>query len=116
MGVVTGRILLEGWQGEPGPATVWVWVLDTSRADAHAVTVSTLTIRDVALDLMQRNGIVFSLDIPTVDPRTHYTVSVLVDLNGDGRSSQGDYRSMQAYPVLTHGHGNRVEVHARRIP
>jgi Type III secretion system lipoprotein chaperone (YscW) len=115
MGVVTGRIFLEGWQGEPGPAMVYVRVLDTSRADASAVTVSTLAIRDVALDLMDKDGIDFSLDIPAVDPRTRYTVSVLVDLNGDGQSSPGDYRSMQAYPVLTHGHGNRVEVHARRI-
>ena len=116
MGVVTGRILLEGWQGEPGPATVIVRVLDTSRADAPAVTVSTLTIRDVGLDLMEQDGIAFSLKIPAVDQRNRYTVSVLVDLDGDGQSSPGDYRSMRAYPVLTHGHGNRVEVHARRIP
>ena len=116
MGVVTGRIFLEGWQGEPGPATVYVRVLDTSRADASAVTVSTLAIRDVTLDLMDKDGIDFSLDIPAVDPRTRYTVSVLVDLDGDGQSSPGDYRNMQSYPVLTHGHGNRVEIHARRIP
>jgi hypothetical protein len=116
MGVVTGRIFLEGWQGEPGPATVYVRVLDTSRADASAVTVSILAISDVALDLMDKGGIDFSLDIPAVDPKTRYTVSVLVDLDGDGQSSQGDYRNMRAYPVLTCGHGNRVEVHARRIP
>ena len=116
MVAVTGHILMEGWQGEPGPATVFVQVLDTSRANAHAVTVSTHTIRDVALDLMERDGIDFSLDIPAVDPRTRYTVSVLVDLDGDGQSSPGDYRSMQAYPVLTYGHGNRVDVCARRIP
>ena len=116
MEVVTGRILLEGWQGEPGPATVVVRVLDTSRADAAAVTVSTLTLNEVALDLMEQEGIEFSLEIPALDPRTRYTVSVLVDLDGDGQSSPGDYRSMQAYPVLTHGHGGWVEVHARRIP
>jgi hypothetical protein len=115
MGVVTGRILLDGWQGESGLATVYVRVLDTSRADASAVMVSTLTIRDIALDLMERDGIDFSLDIQAVDPRITYTVSVLVDLDGDGQSSPGDYRSMRAYPVLTHGHGNRVEVLARRI-
>jgi sporulation-control protein spo0M len=115
MCVVTGRILLEGWQGESGPATVYVRVLDTSRADASAVTVSSLTLDEVALDLMEQEGIEFSLEIPAVDPRTRYTVSVVVDLDGDGQSSPGDYRSMQAYPVLTHGHGSWVEVHARRI-
>jgi hypothetical protein len=115
MGVVTGRILLDGWQGELGPATVYVRVLDTSRADASAVTVSTLTIRNVGLGLMGPEGIDFSLETDAADPRAHYTISVLVDLDGDGQSSPGDYRSMRAYPVLTHGHGNRVEVHARRI-
>lgn len=115
MGVVTGRILLDGWQGEPGLATVFVGVLDTSRADASAATVSTLTLRDVALELVGKDGINFSLETDAADPRAHYTVSVLVDLDGDGQSSPGDYRSMRAYPVLTHGHGNRVEIHARRI-
>jgi hypothetical protein len=115
MGCVTGRILLEGWQGESGPATVYVRLLDTSRADASAITVCTLTIRDVALALMVQEGIGFSLDVPAVDPRVTYTVSVLVDLDGDGQSSRGDYRSMQTYPVLTRGYGNRVEVNAERI-
>lgn len=116
MGVLTGRVVLEGWQGEPGPATVYVRLLDTSRADASAVTVSTLTLREVALDLVAQEGIDFSLEVPAVNPRTRYTVSVLVDLDGDGQSSPGDYRSMEAYPVLTRGYGNRVEVHASRIP
>lgn len=116
MGLVTGRILLDGWQGESGPATVYVRLLDTSRADAPAVKVSTLTLKEVALDVMEQKGIDFALDITGVDPHAYYTVFVLVDLNGDGQSSRGDYQSMQAYPVLTHGHGNWVEVYAKRIP
>ena len=114
--LVTGRIRLEAWQGEPGPATVYVRLLDTSRADAPAVAVSTLIFKEVALDQMERDGTDFAMDIAGVDPHAYYTVSVLIDLNGDGQSSRGDYQSMQVYPVLTHGHGNRVEIYAKRIP
>jgi len=113
---VTGCIRLEGWRGEPGPATVYVRLLDTSRADAPAVTLSTLTLKEVALDVMEQDGVNFAMDITGVDAHAYYIVSVLVDLNGDGQSSRGDYLSMQAYPVLTHGHGNQVEVYAKRIP
>jgi hypothetical protein len=116
MGLVTGRIRLKGWQGEPGPATVYVCLLDTSRADVPALTVSTLTFKEVALDAMEQDGTDFVMDIAEVNPHAYYTISVLVDLNGDGQSSRGDYQSMQAYPVLTHGHGNQVEVYAKRIP
>jgi uncharacterized lipoprotein YbaY len=115
MRFVTGRIVLEGWQGEPGPATVYVQLQDTSRADAPAVTVATQILEEVALDLVEQDGIEFALDAPEVDPRARYTVSALVDLDGDGVSSRGDYRSMRAYPVLTRGHGRRVEVHVERI-
>jgi len=116
MGLVTGRISLEGWQGEIGPATVYVRLLDTSRANAPALTISSLIFKDVALDVMGQDGIDFAMDIAEIDPHAYYTVSVLVDLNGDGQSSRGDYLSMQAYPVLTHGHENQIRVHAKRIP
>ena len=116
MGLLTGRICLEGWQGEPGPATVYVRLLDTSRVNAPAMTVFTLTFKEVALVVMEHDGIDFAMNIAEVDPHARYTVSVLVDLNGDGQSSRGDYQSMQAYPVLTHGHENRVKVYAKRIP
>jgi len=106
---------LDGWQGEVGPATAYIRLLDTSRSDASAVAVSTLILKDVALDAISRDGIYFSLDVKEIDLHARYTVSVLIDIDGDGQSSRGDYRSMQAYPVLTHGHPNRVEIHAKRI-
>jgi hypothetical protein len=88
---VTGKILLDGWGGEPGPATVYVRLLDTSRIDAAARKVAEVVLYDVQLD------------------RVH------VDLDGDGRKSKGDYLNMQSYPVITRGHPNQVEVQARRI-
>jgi hypothetical protein len=118
MDFVSGRVVLDGWQGEIGPATVYVRLEDTGRVDAPARTVALQTLAGVALDDVPEEGIEFALEVPEEDPRwpwTQYTVSVLVDLDGDGQSSVGDYRSMRAYPVLTQGYGHRVDVHVRRI-
>jgi hypothetical protein len=112
---VTGKILLDGWGGEPGPATVYVRLLDTSRIDAAARKVAEVVLYDVQLDRVQDDGIEFCLMVGDLDPRAQYEIGVLVDLDGDGRKSKGDYLNMQSYPVITRGHPNQVEVQARRI-
>ena len=39
-----------------------------------------------------------------------YEVSVLVDLDGDGKTGKGDYINKQSYPVLTKGFPDFAEV------
>ncbi len=107
---VSGVIALTGWRGETGPATVYVRVLDTSRADAPARRIAE-AVRPVArLDAVVRDGLPFSIALESLDPRARYEVDVLVDLDGDGKISAGDYLSTQAYPVLTRGYPDRVDV------
>lgn len=115
MHVVSGRVLLEGWRGEPGPATVYARLLDTSWIDAPARTVDKVVLHDVRLDEIQDKGITFSLVAQEVDPRSRYEVSVLVDLDGDGETSVGDYRNTTSFPVLTQGFPDEVEVLVQRI-
>ena len=115
MHVVSGKILLDEWRGEPGPATVVVRLLDTSRMDVAARTVDEVVLHDVRLDEVQDEGIAFRLTAQELDPRARYEVSVLVDLDGDGRASVGDYLNTQSYPVLTRGFPDEVEVHARPV-
>jgi hypothetical protein len=115
MHVVSGRILLNGWRGEPGPATVYVRLLDTSRIDAAALTVDEVVLHDVRLDQVERDGIEFRVAAKELDPRARYEVGVLVDLTGDGQKSVGDYLNTRAYPVLTRGFPNQVEVHVHPI-
>lgn len=112
---VSGRIVLDGWRGETGPATVYVRLLDTGRADASAVTVGSETLYHIHLDSMAEQGIEFRVDAPELDPRARYQVGVLVDVDGDGQTSSGDYINMQSYPVLTRGHPDWVEIRARRF-
>jgi len=115
MHVVSGQILLDEWQGEPGPATVIVRLLDTSRMDVAARRVDEVMLHDVRLDEVQEEGIAFRLTAQELDSRARYEVSVLVDLDGDGRASVGDYLNTQSYPVLTQGFPDQVEVHARPV-
>ncbi|MBN1641367.1 MAG: hypothetical protein JXA09_09030 [Anaerolineae bacterium] len=115
MRVVRGKLVLDGWRGEPGPATVYARLLDTSWMDAPARTIDQVVLTDVWLDQVQAEGLTFSLSAQEVDPLARYEVSVLVDLDGDGETSVGDYRSTSSHPVLTRGFPDQVEVHAQRI-
>lgn len=107
---VSGVIVLTGWRGETGPATVYVRVLDTSRADAPARRIAEAVQTAARLDLVARDGLPFSITLATLDPRARYEIDVLVDMDGDGKVSAGDYLSTRAYPVLTRGYPDRVEV------
>jgi hypothetical protein len=40
---------------------------------------------------------------------------VLVDLDGDGKISKGDYISMQSYPVLTFGSPSEVTIEVKQV-
>ena len=115
MQVVSGTLKLEGWQGEQGPATVYVRLLDTSWMDAPSRTVDEVVFDNVRLDEIQEHGLNYHLVAEEVDPRARYQVSALVDLDGDGETSVGDYLTTVAYPVLTRGFPDVVDIRARRI-
>ncbi len=114
--VVTGRIVLRGWTGERGPARLSIRLLDTSRIDAAALTIAEVTLPDVHLDAVAREGLPFRLQVEALDRRARLEVSVHVDFAGDGHLRSGDYVNMQAYPVLTRGYPSDVEVEAQRVP
>lgn len=115
MHVVSGKILLDAWRGEPGPATVYIRLLDTSRIDAAALVVDEVVLHDVRLDHVARDGIEFCVAAKELNPRARYEVGVLVDLSGDGQKRAGDYLNTRAYPVLTRGFPDQVEIHVHPI-
>ena len=115
MNAVSGKIVLQSWRGERGTSTVYIRLQDTSRIDAPALTVSESIFQGVDMDELRGAGIDFRLEVDEVDPRSRYEVRVLVDLDGDGRLSAGDYTNTMAYPVLTRGQPDHVEVHVHPI-
>ena len=112
---VSGRILLQDWGGEAGPATVYVRLFNTTLIDAPARMVNEVVLHRVRLDRVRNLGIKFSVVAPKVDARARYEVGVLVDLDGDTKPSHRDYVNTRAYPVLTRGFPDRVEIRVHPI-
>jgi len=104
-----------GWRRERGPATAFVQLLDVSLADAPAREVARQVIPDVALADAVMRGIPFTLRVPALDPRARYSFSALVDVDGDGQTSLGDYQTTESYPLLEPDAGGPLLLRARRI-
>jgi uncharacterized lipoprotein YbaY len=97
-------------------ATVLIRLEDTSLADAPAKLIAQQVVTHIPEEIVERGKLPFALwgDIP--DERATYTIYVLIDTDGDGKVSRGDYITMESYPVLTFGHPNYVAVRVHRIP
>jgi hypothetical protein len=57
----------------------------------------------------------FELSGLAPDERKRYSVRVLIDLDGDGAISRGDYISTTDHPVLTGGHPWNVVINVERV-
>ena len=97
------------------PAHVLVELENISRADAPSQVVAGLQL--VTGVLHGRDLIPFAIEVPagTLNERSLYSVRVHVDVSGSGEVERGDYITMQSYPVLTRGHGDKVHVVVRRV-
>lgn len=95
-------------------ATLYVYLLKPVEDD-DAVIVQQLVNKNVAYDARSKNRLpfVFYGEIP--DERSHYLVSALVDLDGDGKASYGDFINMENYPVLTRDNPNKVSIQVRLV-
>ena len=113
--LIQGRVVFDERAESFAGATLYVFLEDTTYADDSAVKVAEQVTKDVAYDARARNSLPFTLygDVP--DQRAQYTVRVLVDLNGDGKTSRGDFINVQSYPVLTWGHSNDVTIRVERV-
>lgn len=110
--VVRGGITFE--EGAPTfrDATAYVRLEDVTTADAPSRLVAQQVLR--GLSTPPRGGrIPFELQVDAIDERASYNVFVLVDLDGDGKVSPGDFTTVQSYPVLTRSRSSEVSVEVR---
>lgn len=110
--LVTGTI---EFAGEPPPlanARIYVWLEQTSTADAPAQPVASSVLSGAALSHDASGRIPFIINGDAVEPGERYTVRVHADRHGgDGRSIRtGDYVTTESYPVLTYGYPHQVRV------
>lgn len=98
--IVVVDIMLDDAVGGNGPASgsvVVVQVRDTSLQDVAAPIRGEGRTR-----LGPRQGRHLALvEVPVANGQGELTVWALIDVDGDGRVSKGDYVTMQSYPVPT---------------
>jgi uncharacterized lipoprotein YbaY len=109
----TVRVSIQFDAGLPSSAAgtqLYVRLLDVTTADVPARVVS-----ENVSHLVAGSPMSFELPAPGIDERGRYVVSCHADLDGDGVVSQGDYITMQSYPVLTLGYPDRAEILLKRV-
>jgi uncharacterized lipoprotein YbaY len=95
--IVQGSI----WMDQETPlfkGTIYLRIIDVSRADALSQSVAEEVLRDILLGGAHTHSIRFSIKF---DPEKgkRYDLFVHIDVDGDCRISQGDYISAVSYPI-----------------
>jgi hypothetical protein len=103
---ITGRITFKEGAPDLDGVAIHIFLENTTYADAAAVVV-----RHEVLDAK----LTFELKDLAVEERALYTIRVLVDTNGDGKISRGDYINVVSYPVLTRGHPTDVTIQVEQV-
>ena len=96
-------------------AKAYVQLLDVGAADASSRVIAEQVLTDISQKASSGQSIPFVLYGAIPDERGSYTISVHVDVDGDGKISRGDYITMQSYPVLTFGYPDRVSVEVKKV-
>jgi putative lipoprotein len=104
---VSGAVVFK--QAVPAHGTIRVRLEDTSRADAAARVLAEV-IEPLTEPVAAGERRLFRLTVPDVDERARYEVRVHVDRSGSGVISPGDLITTRAYPVLTRGASDHVDV------
>jgi uncharacterized lipoprotein YbaY len=113
--IVSGEIRFAEPPALPEETTIYVKLLDTSLADAASTIVAEQILQGVSQKANNGEVIPFTIQVKIENQRGSYSISVLVDLDGDGKRSKGDFINMQSYPVLTFGHPDKVAVLVKPI-
>lgn len=119
MALVTGRVIFDG-----GLPNVIDGVLTVKLEDVSLVGMKSELVGTYSCELNNSNidGLDFEIhpnaNSPDINPRSNYVVTAHFSTHPDDDSDgirQGDYLTMQSYPVLTHGNPSAATVELKRI-
>jgi len=96
-------------------ATIYLKVEDVSLQDVASVTMSEDSIVSVSMDAGNVQPVPYQINHPELEERMTYSLSVHVDVDGDGRLSKGDYYSTWHNPVPTEPGIHDLDVHVEMI-
>ena len=92
--------------------TIYVQLVDASLQDVPSILLGKTILEDVSYNSNLRYaGILYSVTVDfEINESATYYVSAHADIDGDGQTSKGDWVSMTAHPVLSHGSGNESSI------
>lgn len=99
MSVIKGWVLLPVGTTGLRAAVLVVTLEDVTQADAAAIIVARYVGPPLATPDVGSAALHFELTFEWPGPAVRYVVRALLDVDGDGRASRGDYVSTQSYPV-----------------
>ena len=99
MRVIRGELTFEDGPADISGATVHVRVEDVSRADAASLTVAEWKIPALPAGTTTSRAIPFEVPVGALDARGRYSLRAHVDVDRDGRTSVGDFITMEEFPV-----------------
>ncbi|NPE28796.1 hypothetical protein HNV12_12695 [Methanococcoides sp. SA1] len=95
--------------------TIYLKVEDVSLQDVSSVIISENSIIGVSMDADDIQTVSYLIYHPELDERMTYSLSVHVDVDGDGSLSKGDYYSTWHNPVPTEEGMHDLDVHVEMI-
>jgi uncharacterized lipoprotein YbaY len=113
--LVRGEIRFASRPHLPPGARANVQLRETSMADAPSRLIAEQVLKDIASRANAGELIPFEISGEPPDQRQSYSIEVLVDVDGDGKPSRGDFINVQSYPVLSFGYPNTVTVEVKEI-
>ena len=112
---IQGKIIFDKPVQSFSDATIYLNLEDVSLQDIESITITEDSIDDISLDANNMQPVQYTLDYPKLDDRMAYSLSVHVDVDGNGRLSNGDYYSTWHNPVPTEPGVHELNVHVEMI-
>ncbi|WP_440953657.1 YbaY family lipoprotein [Methanococcoides sp. FTZ1] len=112
---VQGMIIFDEPVESFSNATIYLKVEDVSLQDVASVVMSEDTIEGVSMDADNIQPVPYMIYHPDLQERMTYSLSVHVDVDGDGSLSSGDYYSTWHNPVPTDPGMHELDVHVEMI-
>lgn len=113
--LVTGSIIFPQELSSFTGATANVYLEDVSLVDAPSEIIIKQVIPNISHNMGTENKVKFALFGEIPNPRAKYSISVQVTLYEDESIHQGDYITMDSYPVLTFGNPNHISVLVQEV-
>ena len=95
--------------------TAYLKVEDVSLQDVASTVISEDSIVGVSMNANDIHPLTYLIHYPDLEEKRTYSLSVHVDVDGDGRLSNGDYYSTSHNPVPTDPGVHELDVHVEMI-